>query len=112
MKSQIFKSIPPIEILIHLLEKICEKKVDYFLLTNDAFKKGIMFHFIEPFIHACQEYYYTSKLIYLDKYTTTKSYNHFVTIIRQMCKIHNIKYTSKIKYIQSNYLIEYKIFIV
>ena len=110
MKSQIFKSIPPVELLIQLLEQICEKTDQYYFLTKDAFKKGNLFDLIDPFIQSCQPYYHTSKLIYLDKYTTSKSYNHFVTIIRQLCKIHHISYTSKIKYIQSNYLIEYKIY--
>ena len=111
MKSQIFKSIPPLEMMIDLLNQICDK-IDnsYYLLTNDAFKKGILFHWIDPFIHSCQLYYHSSKLIYLEKYLKTKNYNHFITIIRQICKIHHIIYTSKIKYIKSNYLIEYKIY--
>ena len=37
------------------------------------------------------------------------SYNNLMTIIRQLCKINNIKYYSKIKYDKNKYSIIYYI---
>ena len=53
-------------------------------------------------------YYYVSKqLKYLDRELT---YNNFTTILRQLCNIMEIKYTSTIKYDRSVYNIKYEIY--
>ena len=51
--------------------------------------------------------YYTSKKFYL---TREMTYSYFLTIIRQLCKVCNILFTYKIKYISSKYMIEYYIY--
>jgi hypothetical protein len=106
--SQIFKSDIPINMLIQLFDKISVKYDNYYVLNNGAYKKGIFNGDIQQFIQDCIEYYYISKRKYL---TRTLNYNHFVTIIRQICKHLNIKYTSKIKYEKSTYDIIYNIYL-
>jgi hypothetical protein len=106
--SQIFKSNIPISILIDLFEKICIKCDNHYILNNNAYKKGMFNGDIQKFIQDCIPYYYISKRKYL---TRTLNYNHFITIIRQICKYLNIKYNNKIKYEKSTYDIIYNIYL-
>jgi hypothetical protein len=106
--SQIFKSNIPIEMLIDLFEKICMKCDNHYILNNNAYKKGIFNGDVQQFLKDCTSYYHTSKRKYL---TRTLNYNHFITIIRQICKHLNIKYNSKIRYEKSTYDIIYNIYL-
>ena len=105
--SQIFKSNIPIDILFKLLDKICVKYENHYVLNNGAYKKGIFNGDVQQFIQDCTQYYYMSKRKYL---TRKLNYNHFITIIRQICKHLNIRYTNKIKYERSTYDIIYNIY--
>ena len=105
--SQIFKSNIPIDILFKLLDKICVKYENHYVLNNGAYKKGIFNGDVQQFIQDCTQYYYMSKRKYL---TRQLNYNHFITIIRQICKHLNIRYTNKIKYERSTYDIIYNIY--
>ena len=62
---------------------------------------------IPKFIQKCFPYYHISKRNYLEKKIT---YNSFTTILRQICNLNKITYTSKIKYDKSKYDIVYCIF--
>lgn len=106
--SQIFKFNIPISMLIELFNKICIKYDSYYILNNEAYKKGIFNGDIQKFIIDCKPYYFISKRKYL---TRTLNYNHFITIIRQICKHLNIKYNNKIKYEKSTYDIVYNIYL-
>lgn len=106
--SQIFKFNIPISMLIELFNKICIKYDSYYILNNEAYKKGIFNGDIQQFIIDCKPYYFISKRKYL---TRTLNYNHFITIIRQICKHLNIKYNNKIKYEKSTYDIVYNIYL-
>jgi hypothetical protein len=106
--SQIFKSNISISMLIDLFEKICIKCDNHYILNNNAYKKGIFNGDIQQFIKDCTPYYFISKRKYL---TRTLNYNHFVTIIRQICKHLNIKYNTKIKYEKSSYDIIYNVYL-
>ncbi len=106
--SQIFKSAIPMNMLIELFDKISVKYDNYYVLNNNSYKKGIFNGDIQEFIQNCTEYYYVSKRKYL---TCELKYNHFVTIIRQICNHLNIRYTSKIVYERSTYDIIYNIYL-
>jgi len=106
--SQIFKSNIPIDMLIELLDKISVKYDNHYVLNNNSYKKGIFNGDIQSFIEKCKPYYYISKRKYL---TCELNYNHFITIIRQICKHLNIRYTNKIKYERSTYDIVYNIYL-
>jgi hypothetical protein len=107
MSIQIFKKKIPTEFLFDLLDKICFKNKDYYLLNNISFKKGIYNNYIKYFIEKCREYYHISKRKYIDKPIT---YNSFVTIVRQICNFNKILYKNEIKYDRSSYDINYYIF--
>ena len=108
LQSQIFKTNIPITLLAELFEKICIKHDNHYTLNNNAYKKGIFKGDVQKFISDCLPYYYISKRKYL---TRSLNYNHFITIIRQICKYLNIKYTSKIVYEKSTYDIIYNVYL-
>lgn len=103
------------DMLYDILQKICtvsentnnnaEKE---YLLTKAVFKRAEIHNHIQPFIETMKTYYYFSKQHYVDRVI---NYNAFVTIIRQLCNVNDIKYTSKIVYIKSDYEIQYTIII-
>ena len=62
---------------------------------------------LDNFYNQIKQYYFKSKLFYLER---DKTYKNFVTILRQICKYHAIPYTSKILYSKSTYEIKYFIF--
>ena len=107
MASQIFKSKIPTNLITELLEAICSKNEKYYIMNNDAFKKGLFNNVIPNFIDECKPYYHLSKQKYLDRKLT---YNSFMTIVRQICKLNKITYTSHIKYDKSEYDIIYFIY--
>lgn len=104
MPSQLFKKDVPLSILNDLLSIVCEKNNDGYVFNNQSYKKVIFHQLEQDFINNCRPHYHASKLRYLDR---KMNYNHFVTILRQIAKLHNITYTSNIKYSKSNYCIEY-----
>ena len=106
MKSQIFKSIVPIDILFELLEKICVKDEKYYHLSKSTFKAAEYHHLVTDFCSKIIEHYHTSKRYYVDR---KMNYNKFVTVIRQICSVNNVSYTSKIVYNKSDYDILYYI---
>jgi hypothetical protein len=107
MSSQIFKQHIPNELFFNLLKDIAFKIDNYYMVNNDAYKKGIFNGKIQDFINESIPYYYKSKLKYLERKNT---YNSFITVVRQICKFNKITYTSKIKYDRSSYDIIYYIY--
>ena len=106
MTSQIFKTQIPNQLLINLLEENAVKSEKCYVVNNNVYKKGIFNESIPKFITECRQYYFLSKRKYLDRKLT---YNSFITILRQICNVNKITYTSKIKYDKSVYDIEYHI---
>lgn len=109
MSSQLFKTSVPLYLFTSLLETNCTKHNNYYLFNNASFKKGLLNESIEEFINNIKGYYHLSKQKYL---TNKRSYNMFTTIIRQICKNHNILFTSQILYDKSKYEIVYYILIL
>jgi len=107
MSSQIFRKIVPQEILFELLEKVCIKTDKYYLIDMNAYKKLIFYNYNNEFCNSLKEYYNLSKLFYLER---KLSYNSFTNIVRQICKVNNIMFTSQIKYNESKYNIDFFIY--
>ena len=108
MSTQIFKNRVPSEWLFELLDQLTSKTEKFYTFNNNSYKKGIFNNLIVEFLEKCVPYYHVSKRKYLECKLT---YNSFITILRQICKFNNIKYTSQIKYDKSNYDIVYYIYI-
>ena len=106
--SQVFKKPIPKNILFNFLERIgCQKTDKYYIVDITAFKRAIYNNDLEMFIQSIKEYYYMSKLHYID--TTHASYNKFNTIIRQLCKCNHIAFSKYIKYDKSTYSVVYNV---
>jgi len=107
MLKQIFKKNVPINILFELLEKICLKTERYYLIDNNAFKKLLYNNYQDDFLEEILPYYQESKKFYA---TRKFNYNSFINIVRQICKSCGVMFTSKIKYNESKYNIDYFIY--
>jgi len=107
MSTQIFKKKIPNEYLFELLDKICVKNKDYYLINIISFKKGTYNNYIKDFFDLCRDYYHISKRKYIDK---TITYNSFTTIVRQICNFNKIIYKNEIKYDRSSYDINYYVY--
>jgi hypothetical protein len=135
-KSQLFKIIPENIILFNFLNKICninycnnpeniennensensenveniensKNSEKYYILSKTIFKKAEFNHLINNFISDLKTHYHTSKHYYLERKLT---YMNFMTIIRQLCNVNDIKYKTKLIYNNSRYEIEYYIY--
>ena len=107
MSSQIFKKIYPKNILIEFLKKYCNHNDKYITFTKSSFKKMKIDNKCQPFFDDLKEYYHKSKQFYV---TRTPIYKHFITVIKQLCKINDIPYNSKIIYFKSTYELNYNIY--
>ncbi len=107
MSSQIFKNPIPIKILYDFLTLNGIVNIDNIIVNDVVFKRSVYNGSIQTFMDSCKEYYHKSKMHYLEKKIT---YPVFTTVLRQICNIHKIKYTSQIKYNKSRYSIHYYIF--
>jgi len=107
--SQIFKAPVPRELFVDMLEKLCIKHHSkYYVFNLESFKKGIFTKIIDEFLEQCKPYYHLSKQTFV---TRKQTYNAFITVIRQICNILGIVYTSHIKYDNSTYKINYFIYV-
>ena len=107
MLKQIFRENVPISLLNDLLEKICLKTEKYYLIDNNAFRKLVFHKHHESFLDTILPFYQESKKFYVTRKFT---YNSFVNIVRQICKSNDVMFTSKIKYNESKYNIDYFIY--
>ena len=105
--NQTFRALVPPTLLFELLEQCCLKTDKYFYIDLNAFRK-MMFHELHaPFLASVREYYHVSKQFYVDRKLT---YNSWTNIVRQICKSNSILFTSKTKYNESSYNIDFYIY--
>jgi len=108
MSNQILKDKIPSNILYELCEKISIFETDkYYVINKSSLKKAEFKGLLTEFREVIMPYYHKSKLYYVERELT---YSRFVTLLRQICKINHISYTSKIKYDKSDYDIYYYIY--
>lgn len=106
MSKQIFKSTVPKELLFALLDKICEKKDSAYILDVNSYKRMKFYEYHKAFLEELIEHYHWSKRFYIEREFT---YQSFMTIIRQLCRLHSVEIESNIRYGDSTYAIEYMI---
>ena len=105
--SNVFKNGLDINILYDFLKVHCLLENDYYIIDKLIFKK-YQYSNLEliNFYDKIKPWYIKSKKIYVEREI---NYNNVLTIIRHMCKYHNIVYYSKIKYDKNKYYITYYI---
>ena len=105
--KQIFKEAPEYNKIKSFLQQFSDKYLNYYLVNVHTFNRVKLNGVLVECIDYLLPLYYTSKQFYL---TREMNYSYFLTIIRQLCKVCNILFTYKIKYISSKYMIEYYIY--
>ncbi len=107
--SQIFRKKMDKSLLFDLLDQFAIKTDKCYKLDNICFKKAkFQEGALNSFYDSLKEYYHISKLFYIER---DRTYKNFITIVRQICKLLNIPYSSKIKYYKSTYDIYYFIYL-
>jgi len=106
MSKQIFKSKILLDYFYEFLKKICEIENTHYIFDIHAYKKMLYYNYHTDFLNQLKQHYHASKQFYIERELT---YNSIATILRQIAKSHDLKITSKMKYSDSNYIIEYTI---
>jgi D-tyrosyl-tRNA(Tyr) deacylase len=105
--SQTFKNPIKREHLFEFLERVCEKKEKYYIFNLTSYKRGELDSITNNFLEQIRQYYHKAKTFYIDR---KRSYSGICTVIRQICKLHSIMFTTKITYSKSKYNIPYYIY--
>ena len=110
MKSQIFKTIIEKDIITNFIKNISLNNGNHLEISKYCFKKIQLLNnnTIKDFYDTIINNYYDAKKKYI---TCQLTYNSFMTVIRQLCKMHNIHFISKIIYNKSSYEIVYYIYL-
>ena len=108
MSDQIFRQAVPLSVLLGFLEEICDIADGMFVLTNESYKRSVLNACLEPFLLEIAPYYHISKRSYALRKMT---FARLATVVRQICRSHDLSYTSRIVYGNSTYQIRYFIVI-
>lgn len=100
MVNQIFKKLVPLEIIEDFIKKNSIFDRNKYIFNNYCFKKANFQNNIKQFLEEIEKYYHVSKKYYVKR---NVSYIRFATVLRQLCKLHKLDITSKIKYYNSSY---------
>lgn len=77
-----------------------------FTWNKSSFKKSLLNDSLAILCEALRPFYYLSKQHYIDK---KHNYKSVTTIVRQLCKVFELKYLTTMNYIKSTYEIVYTI---
>ena len=105
--SQTFKKIVDKDILFDFLEKICDKNEKFYTFDINAYKRAELLDIITEFTEIIKPHYHKAKIFYVERKHT---YSSLCTVIRQICKLHSIMFTTKVVYSKSKYNIPYFIY--
>lgn len=104
--NKIFKTLVPLTFFLDFLKANFDETDTHFQVTAYLFHKTEYNQLLLAFIASLKPYYHNSKRKYIDR---PINYKGFLTIIRQLCNVHQIKYSIKLVYNKSTYEIEYSI---
>ena len=107
--SQLFKNPYPIEKLKEYIIKLCEpgEKPTTYIFTKISYRRAHLAGNVVEFLKSAAPYYHKSKQKYAD--ISEIAYRPTATVLRQLCKSHNMDVESRIKYDKSSYEIDYYI---
>ena len=104
MSPQLFKKTVPLECLFALLDKICNKGLDYYIIDENVFKKMLYSDYNVDFLAEILPYYHTSKQYFVTRKFT---YSSFANLVRQICNSNNYEIIGTKQYNHSTYSIRY-----
>jgi hypothetical protein len=115
--KHVFVQKVPLSLLVDLLEKICSRLEGrgiengvrlYYYVSEYEYRKMVFEHLHIHFLDTLQNYYSSFFHRYYERDFT---YNSFKTILRQICKIHNIVYEKENVIINSETVVRYRVYI-
>lgn len=106
MNKQLFKGTVPRDIIVKFINEYCVREGKWHMFSKSCFRKAVYHDHITELCCSISEYYHVSKRYYVLREI---NYTRFTTILRQLCKQHNILYTSRVVYDKSKYEIIYYI---
>lgn len=104
MKNQIFKTPIMPELLWGFLKENAEELETHFIFNKTHYKKSVYNNKIIPFIIAITYHYHESKKHFIMR---KMDYIKFITVLRQIAKSIDVRYTNELSYDKSNYEIVY-----
>ena len=105
--SYMFYSIIPIHLLFDILEQVCVKRNEYYIFDLLAFRSMKYRNLYPEFANKIISHY---RPHYQSFVTRQLSYSSFVTILRHICKMNNIKFDCKDNYCSPGYNIDYYVY--
>lgn len=104
MNSQLFKKNVPLDVLFELLDKICNKGLDYYVIDENVFQIMIYNNHDIFFLAEIIPYYHKSKQYFV---TRNFTYSSFANLIRQICNSNDYEIIGTKQYNHSSYSIRY-----
>lgn len=98
-----------VDIFDNFIKQNLYKEEMYYVFDRSVYNKLMYTGKIEHFLIELKTYYHSNKQFYINR--KPMSYNHFNTVIRQICRRNDTKLNHIVKYRQSKYETEYHIFI-
>ena len=108
MKSSLFRSKVPKDLLISFLRDIGRQEKNGYVIYDELLKRKGREATIAAFLCATVTYYYPSKWRYVRRVKDAKT---LMAVIRQVCKSHNIPVSSRTVYHHGKYTIHYKVIV-
>ena len=99
--NRIFKVQPNKENFIIFLKEITISDNNVFVFYDELYKKSKII--IDKYFFELKDNYHNSKL----EYISNINFNKCITLIKQLCKVNNIDFTSKRRYFNNSYKIYY-----
>jgi hypothetical protein len=101
---QLFKKVVPLAPLFDLLDKICNKGLDYYIIDENVYKKMLYNEYDKGFLAEILPYYHKSKQYFVTREFT---YSSFANVIRQICHANDYEIIGTKQYNHSTYSIRY-----
>ena len=101
MGSQVFRMIPDYHKVFSVLDEVCVNSEKYFVIKDTTYRQLLYCEKIEKFYDYLYPYYHVSKNFYLE---LERGYSGFLSVLRQLCKVFDIPFVSKVVYQHGSYI--------
>lgn len=99
-RNHLFKAVPERDVIFGYLDEVCHRDSELFVVDDTVYKKMRYDDRIARLYEYLRPFYHVSKQKYLDE---GHSRNSFLTILRQLCKLYSIQFSSKVVYKNGSY---------
>jgi hypothetical protein len=106
MSQQIFKTKAPLSLLVEFLDGACERDGNARVLSKRAYRAAALRGEVNALCTRAACHYQASRRYYVERPMT---YPRFVTVIRQLCRLHGLECSSSILYSGAQYEISYRV---